>query len=334
MSPSDRSPASGRTSAATSASRSGSTWRAGCRWWAPRWWVMPCSRHPPSSSRPCPPRGRSPTGRSSPFSFETPKSPEEITSEGESRAFNVRPVYRYSPTAYDSALAKARSFFAELERAEQQGPDLLRAVAATRVSLGAAETEFLTVEEQRRRAQAVVTHFLAEMLSRGVADAGVLRGEPSRQVSLRRAEAERVVPRDSILTFADLMERAEAAASAIESPAGQRAVRRLVGAFYHPTVVPDLALTSSRREQLRASVDPVQVLRERRRADRDGGAAGHRGRPREAGRAPGRDREAGKRASLLRGARRRTAVQRDRDGRVLAAAAVLPAGDLRPSSGR
>jgi cyclic-di-AMP phosphodiesterase PgpH len=193
-----------------------------------------------------------------PFSFETPKSPEEISSEGESRAFSVRPVYRYSPTAYDSALAKARSFFAELERAEQQGPDLLRAVAATRVSLGAAETEFLTVEEQRRRAQAVVTHFLAEMLSRGVADAGVLRSEPSRQVSLRRAEVERVVPRDSILSFADLMERAEAAASTIESPAGQRTVRRLVGAFYHPTVVPDLALTSSRREQLRASVDPVK----------------------------------------------------------------------------
>ena len=193
-----------------------------------------------------------------PFSFETPKSPEEIRSEGESRAFSARPVYRYSPTAYDSALATARSFFAELERAEQQGPDLLRAVAATRVSLGAAETEFLTVESQRRRVQSVVTHFLAEMLSRGVADAGVLRSEPSRQVSLRRAEVERVVARDSILSFADLIERAEAAGSAIESPAGQRTVRRLVGAFYQPTVVPDLALTSSRREQLRASVDPAK----------------------------------------------------------------------------
>ena len=31
-----------------------------------------------------------------PFSFETPKSAEEITSEGESRALSVRPVYRYS----------------------------------------------------------------------------------------------------------------------------------------------------------------------------------------------------------------------------------------------
>jgi putative nucleotidyltransferase with HDIG domain len=193
-----------------------------------------------------------------PFSFETRKTPEEITGEGESRALSVRPVYRYSPTAYDSALGAARSFFAELERAEQQGPDLLRAVAATRASLGPAETEYLTVESQRRRLQGIVTHFLAEMLSRGVADAGVMRGEPSRQVSLRRGENERVIPRDSILTFADLIERGEAAASGLADPIAQRTVRRLVATFYHPTVVPDLALTSSRREQLRASVDPIK----------------------------------------------------------------------------
>jgi membrane-associated HD superfamily phosphohydrolase len=123
-----------------------------------------------------------------PFSFETRKSSEEIASEGESRALSVRPVYRYSPTAYDSALGAARSFFAELERAERQGPDLLRAVAAARANLAPAETAHLTVESERRRIQAIVTHFLAETLSRGVADAGVLRGEPARQVSLRRGE--------------------------------------------------------------------------------------------------------------------------------------------------
>jgi putative nucleotidyltransferase with HDIG domain len=106
--------------------------------------------------------------------------------------------------------------------------------------------------------QGIVTHFLAETLSRGVGDAGVLRGEPSRQVSLRRGDVERVVPLDSLLSFADLIERAEAAASGLDDPLGQRVVRRLVGAFYHPTIVPDQALTSARREQLRASVDPVK----------------------------------------------------------------------------
>jgi hypothetical protein len=39
---------------------------------------------------------------------------------------------------------------------------------------------------------------------------------------------------------------------------GQRTVRRLASTFYQPTIVPDLALTSSRREQLRASVDRVK----------------------------------------------------------------------------
>ncbi len=193
-----------------------------------------------------------------PFSFETRKSSEEVASEGESRALSVRPVYRYSPTAYDSALGAARSFFAELERAEQQGPDLLRSVAAARASLGPSETTYLTVEAQRRRVQAIVTHFLAETLSRGVADAGVLRGEPARQLSLRRGEGERAIPRDSILTFADLIDRAEAAATNLNDPVGQRTVRRLVATFYQPTVVPDLALTSARREQLRASVDRVK----------------------------------------------------------------------------
>ena len=91
------------------------------------------------------PARRGPGRRTARWSRRSPsrrRSPPRRSPARASRArFSVRPVYRYSPTAYDSALAAARSFFAELERAEQQGPDLLRAVAATRVSLGPAETE-------------------------------------------------------------------------------------------------------------------------------------------------------------------------------------------------
>lgn len=193
-----------------------------------------------------------------PFSFQVRKTSEEMAREGESRALTAQPVFRYSPTAYDSALASARAFFAELERAAPQGQELLRAVAATRVSLGPEETAYLADAAQRQQLQEAVTHFLAEALSRGVADAGVVRSEPSRQVTLRRGEQEWVLPRDSILTFADLMQQAEAAGTGIESPVGQRTLRRLVAAFYQPTIVPDLPLTTARREQLRASVDPVK----------------------------------------------------------------------------
>ncbi|MBA3260467.1 MAG: HDIG domain-containing protein [Gemmatimonadales bacterium] len=193
-----------------------------------------------------------------PFGYQVRKTTEEIAREGESRALTAQPVYRFSPTAYDSALASARSYFADLERASAAGADSVRARATTQVSLSPGETAYLADVHQRRQLQEVVTHFLAEALSRGVADAGVIRGEASPRVTLRRGDGERVIPRDSVRTFADLMEEAEAAGIVIDDGAGQRALRRLVGAFYVPTVVPDIPLTTARREQLRASVDPIR----------------------------------------------------------------------------
>jgi putative nucleotidyltransferase with HDIG domain len=194
-----------------------------------------------------------------PFAFEVRKSPEEIAREGESRALTAQPVYRFSPTAYDSSLAAARGFFADLARAaEVGGPDSVEAAVNSRLRLGSDETKYLADSTNRRQIQEVFTHFLAEGLSRGVADAGAIRGEISPVIALRRGESERIVPRDSILTFADLMEQAEAAGINLPTAAGQRTLRRLVGAFYHPTIVLDPLVTAARRQQLRGSVDPLK----------------------------------------------------------------------------
>jgi putative nucleotidyltransferase with HDIG domain len=209
---------------------------------------------------PLPPTGQiSKRAVVAPFSFEVRKTQAEIAREGESRALTAQPVYRFSPTAYDSSLAAARGFFAELERADEvAGADSVASVVASRVRLGPEETRFLTDSTNRRQVQEIFTHFLAEALSRGVADAGVIRSEVSPVIALRRGEAERIVPRDSILTFADLMEQAEAAGINLPTAVGQRTLRRLVGAFYHPTIVLDPLVTAARREQLRGSVDPVK----------------------------------------------------------------------------
>jgi putative nucleotidyltransferase with HDIG domain len=194
-----------------------------------------------------------------PFAYDVRKSPEEIAREGESRALTAQPVYRFSPTAYDSALAAARGFFADLDRAAAvKGTDSLQKVVASRVRLGPDETQYLADSTSRRQLQEVFTHFLAEALSRGVADAGAVRGEASRVIALRRGESERIVPRDSVFTFADLMEQAEAAGTNLPTAVGQRTLRRLVGAFYHPTIVVDPLVTAARREQLRGSVDPIK----------------------------------------------------------------------------
>jgi cyclic-di-AMP phosphodiesterase PgpH len=194
-----------------------------------------------------------------PFAFEVRKSPEEIAREGESRALTAQPVYRFSPTAYDSSLAAARGFFADLARAAQSGgPDSVEKAVNSRIRLGPEETRFLADSTNRRQIQEIFTHFLAEGLSRGVADAGAILGEVSPVIALRRGETERIVPRDSILTFADLMEQAEAAGINLPTAAGQRTLRRLVGAFYHPTIVLDPLVTAARRQQLRGSVDPLK----------------------------------------------------------------------------
>ena len=194
-----------------------------------------------------------------PFAFEVRKSPEEIAREGQSRALTAQTVYRFSATAYDSSLTAARGFFADLERAaEAGGPDSVEAAVASRIRLGPDETRYLADSTSRRRLQEVATHFLAEGLERGVADAGAMRSEVSKDVSLRRGDTERIVPRDSVLTFADLMEQAEAAGLNLPTVVGQRTLRRLVGAFYHPTVVLDPIITTARREQLRGSVNPVR----------------------------------------------------------------------------
>ncbi|MBA3658120.1 MAG: HDIG domain-containing protein [Gemmatimonadales bacterium] len=196
-------------------------------------------------------------GVTAPFAYEVRKSPDEIARESESRALTVHPAYWFSATAYDSALASARRFFAELERAADQGPERL-AEAVLSARLDAEQAAFLADPAHRAELSETVTHFLAEALSRGVADAGVMRGEASSEVTLRRGDTERAVPRDSITTFADLMQQAEAAGLNLRAPVAQRTLRHLVGAFYQPTIVPDLALTTSRRERLRASVDPVK----------------------------------------------------------------------------
>ena len=98
----------------------------------------------------------------SPFPYQVRKTTDEIAREGESRALTAQPVYRFSPTAYDSSLAAARDFFTDLDRASAQGPELMRAVASTQAHLGPDETRYLADPGHRREMRDLVTHFLGE----------------------------------------------------------------------------------------------------------------------------------------------------------------------------
>lgn len=194
-----------------------------------------------------------------PVPFMVPKSPEQLEREGDALARTVRPVYRFSATAYDSAVGAVQGFFRALEAAAPTDPEAVqRAAAGSAVRLAEADAAVLADPDARRAIADLVTAVLGGALSRGVADAGVIRGEPSRMLLLQRADEETLTARDSIRTFADLVEMADRAGQRLGSEDAARTVRRLVAAFYRPTIVLDAELTERRRQQLRQSVDSVR----------------------------------------------------------------------------
>ncbi|HEU5168993.1 MAG TPA: HDIG domain-containing protein [Gemmatimonadales bacterium] len=195
----------------------------------------------------------------SPFQFVVLKSEAERALEGEARAMAARPVYRFDGAAYDSVLAQIDTFFARVGVAAQEGPaEVQRTAMEAGARLGRPEAEFLLEADRRRSVHAALTDFLAAMLAQGIADAGTLRAEPSRLIALRRGDAERVAPRDSILTFVDLMARVEGPHAGVTDEIGRRAMRQLTAAFYRPTIVFDPWLTRLRRDEVRLSVDSVK----------------------------------------------------------------------------
>ena len=194
-----------------------------------------------------------------PFFFVVPKSDAERALEGESRSSGSRPVYRFDAGAYNAIIVQADTFFGRLDGVQIRGPEDVRAAAsALGVRLGPEEAEYLVDPGRRRALRTALSDVLRGAISQGIGDAAVLRAEPGRWVTLRRGDAERVIERDSLGTFADLMAEAETPHAGVEDEVGRRTLRQLVAAFYRPTLVYDAGLTAARREELRASVDSVK----------------------------------------------------------------------------
>ena len=183
--------------------------------------------------------------------------------------------------------------------------------------------------------QELVTHFLAEALSRGVADAGVdpRRGQPDDRPApgRDRTDASRATPSSPSPTS---WSRPRRPGLNLHTAVGQRTLRRLVGAFYQPTIVLDPLVTAARREQLRGSVDPIKY------SVRTGERIVRAGEPvTEEAHAKLVDPAGGASPTGQRGARRpercgRVALQCPGPERLLAADRFLPAGELRRTCGR
>lgn len=178
--------------------------------------------------------------------------------EAEALAATVKPIIVVRREAAGTAVRAAAAFFARLDSAAASGGALEPVAEAAGVAIPAAELEALARPGQRQRWQAAVTSALG-LTTSGFLPPGIAGVELGREVVVRLAGAERVVPAESVGTFSDFLARADDMAPAADR-ASQQLFVRLVGAFYQPTLLYERDETERRRDALRRSVDSVEAV--------------------------------------------------------------------------
>jgi len=194
-----------------------------------------------------------------PFAFSVPKTEQELTKERDAAAATVEPVLDYVPAALDSTRrqlgALTEAIGAAVASSDSRGMvvAIQQAALSQGVTLTAPEAAYLMSDRRRTTMLEAVRRVFDKWLPAGIASRGSLdnvRGD----VILKNGKEERRLSSDSIQTFSMLMSRARLVHPDPASVVGDAVYFRLLGALFHPTVVPDLAATELRRDDIRKSV--------------------------------------------------------------------------------
>jgi putative nucleotidyltransferase with HDIG domain len=192
-----------------------------------------------------------------PFTFRVPKSPAEIGREAGALAATVRPIYEYPNGVVDSVVEHVEALFAALDGAAN---DAGRTDVARRfgVRLQPEEVQYLARADRRAAFRRALVRLMRQQLERGVPASGAIEFELSQEVVERRDGRERVVPRDSMNSFARFLAERARFHPAPTSSLGDQVFVKLINGLFRPTLVPNLAETERRRAGMRANVDSVK----------------------------------------------------------------------------
>src|SRR3989449_9618982 len=196
-----------------------------------------------------------------PFNFVVNKSEDELQREAEELAASAKPIYEFRQHAYDSAATTMAAFFAAVDAAADQGPQaIIRAAGQFGVPVTLQEAAYLSKGGKRRALQQSLQRLFDRTLAHGVTGPGVLQGEQSRELIVRRGSTESSVIRDQVLTFAQYLNRAKQLHPDAGSSVGDVVYLKLVRQFFRPTLIPKPLETERRRNELRGSVDPSKYI--------------------------------------------------------------------------
>jgi hypothetical protein len=198
-----------------------------------------------------------------PFNFVVNKSEDELQREAEELAASAKPIYEFRQHAYDSSATTMAAFFSAIDAASDQGPQaIIHAAADYGVPVSLTEATYLSKGGKRRAVQQSLQKLFDRTLAQGVTGPGVLQGEQSRELIVRRGSTETSVQRDQVLTFAQYLSRASSKQLHPDpgSSVGDLLYLKLVRQFFRPTLIPKPLETERRRNELRGSVDPSKYI--------------------------------------------------------------------------
>jgi putative nucleotidyltransferase with HDIG domain len=192
-----------------------------------------------------------------PFEYDVYMTPAERDAAAAEAARTVRPIYDYAPTVVDSVRRRLDRFFTIADTAQMPSVIVDRAQSYG-LRLSGEEAQYLLDDVRRtalrRSANRVVTQYLAQ----GVAGAGTVSTETSREILVRRGDTSLAASADSVLTFGRYLELSTRIHPDPNSSVGDLLFNKILNAFFQPTLVPNIALTEARRAEVRAGVDSVK----------------------------------------------------------------------------
>src|SRR5436309_8054855 len=196
-----------------------------------------------------------------PFNFVVNKSEDEVQREAEELAATAKPIYEFRQRAYDSSATTMAAFFSAIDAVSDRGPQaIIHAGADYGIPLTPQEAGYLSKGGKRRAFEQALERLFDRTLAEGVAGPGVLQGEQSRELIVRRGSTESSVLRDQALTFNQYLNRAKTLHPDPGSSVGDVLYLKLVRQFFRPTLIPKPLETERRRNELRGSVDPSKYI--------------------------------------------------------------------------
>jgi putative nucleotidyltransferase with HDIG domain len=192
-----------------------------------------------------------------PFAFNVPKSEEELRREREEITRSAEPIFRYVGAALDTTRGLIEQFENAIDSVTAEDPENFAAIARVGrrfgVVLDPSEAAYLATPTRRDRIFSAIRRVNDRWTTLGVVSSSAIdqvRGE----VLLRRADSERRLSVDSLLSFVQLIDRARLLNPDSRSEIGSSLYLKVITSTFRPTVELDRTETERRRDEFRRTV--------------------------------------------------------------------------------